>query len=84
MVPTNRRNGRFSSLRSAITIGTAVSIKPDVTTETTPDYGDSVVQDQYVAFGGAEVTLETNGYQNEVLAEITGEKIKGWRIAVCG
>ncbi|MBD9817549.1 major tail protein, partial [Enterococcus faecalis] len=60
------------------TIGTAVSIKPDVTTETTPDYGDSVVQDQYVAFGGAEVTLETNGYQNEVLAEITGgEKLKG-------
>ena len=43
-------------------------------TETTPDYGDSVVQDQYVAFGGAEVTLETNGYQNEVLAEITGGK----------
>lgn len=59
-------------------MGTAVSIKPDVTTETTPDYGDSVVQDQYVAFGGAEVKLETNGYQNEILAEITGgNKVKG-------
>ena len=68
--------GAFPVYGAPITIGTAVSIKPDVTTETTPDYGDSVVQDQY-AFGGAEVTLETNGYQNEVLAEITGEKLKG-------
>lgn len=82
--PLKDETGAFPVYGTPITIGTAVSIKPDVTTETTPDYGDSVVQDQYVAFGGAEVTLETNGYQNEVLAEITGEKIKGWRIAVCG
>ena len=75
--PLTDETGAFPVYGAPITIGTAVSIKPDVTTETTPDYGDSVVQDQYVAFGGAEVTLETNGYQNEVLAEITGEKLKG-------
>ncbi|EIA7730261.1 Ig-like domain-containing protein [Enterococcus faecalis] len=76
--PLTDEMGAFPVYGAPITIGTAVSIKPDVTTETTPDYGDSVVQDQYVAFGGAEVTLETNGYQNEVLAEITGgEKLKG-------
>ncbi|MBU5519181.1 major tail protein [Enterococcus sp. S163_ASV_20] len=76
--PLTDETGAFPVYGTPITIGTAVSIKPDVTTETTPDYGDSVVQDQYVAFGGAEVTLETNGYQNEVLAEITGgKKLKG-------
>lgn len=76
--PLTDETGAFPVYGAPITIGTAVSIKPDVTTETTPDYGDSVVQDQYVAFGGAEVTLETNGYQNEVLAEITGgKKLKG-------
>lgn len=76
--PLKDETGAFPVYGTPITIGTAVSIKPDVTTETTPDYGDSVVQDQYVAFGGAEVTLETNGYQNEVLAEITGgKKLKG-------
>lgn len=76
--PLTDETGAFPVYGAPITIGTAVSIKPDVTTETTPDYGDSVVQDQYVAFGGAEVTLETNGYQNEVLAEITGgAKLKG-------
>lgn len=62
----------------ALTMGTAVSIKPTANYETTQDYGDSVVQDQFTAFGGAEVELEANGYTHKVLSEITGGKlIKG-------
>ncbi|HBA1490847.1 TPA: phage tail protein, partial [Enterococcus faecalis] len=44
--PLKDETGAFPVYGTPITIGTAVSIKPDVTTETTPDYGDSVVQDQ--------------------------------------
>ena len=56
-------------------MGTAVSIKPTANYETTQDYGDSVVQDQFTAFGGAEVELEANGYTHKVLSTITGGKI---------
>lgn len=59
----------------ALTMGTAVSIKPTANYETTQDYGDSVVQDQFTAFGGAEVELESNGYTHKVLSEITGGKL---------
>lgn len=57
------------------TMGTAVSIKPSANYETTQDHGDSVVQDQFTAFGGAEVELEANGYTHKVLGTITGGKI---------
>ena len=65
----------FPTYGTPITIGTAVSINPTFNYETAQDYGDSVVQDQFTAFGGAEVSLTTNGYMNNVLAEITGSKI---------
>lgn len=60
---------------SALTMGTAVSIKPTANYETNQDFGDGVVQDQFTAFGGAEVELESNGYTHKVLSEITGGKL---------
>lgn len=65
----------FPTYGEPVTIGTAVSIKPSENWETTKDSGDSIVQDLFTAFGGAEVSLETNGYANKVLAEITGAKM---------
>ncbi|MGG5344048.1 major tail protein, partial [Enterococcus sp. AZ020] len=56
---------------------TAVSINPTLNYETSPDYGDGVVQDQFTAFGGAEIALTTNGYLNKVLAELTGGRMVG-------
>lgn len=58
-----------------VTIGTAVKIAPNTSYETTQDHGDGVVQDQFTAFGGAEVSLETNGYSHKVLSELTGAKL---------
>lgn len=62
---------------SVVSIGTAVSINPTLNSETTQDYGDGVVQDQFTAFGGAEITLVTNGYKNATLAALTGSKMVG-------
>lgn len=67
----------FPTYGEPVTIGTAVSINPTLNYETTPDYGDGVVQDQFTAFGGVEVSLVTNGYLNETLAAITGAKVVG-------
>lgn len=67
----------FPTYSTPVTIGTAVSINPTFNYETVQDYGDSVVQDQFTAFGGAEVSLTTNGYMNKVLAAITGSKMVG-------
>ncbi|MDT2832249.1 phage tail protein [Vagococcus carniphilus] len=67
----------FPTYGTPITIGTAVSINPTFNYETVQDFGDSVVQDQFTAFGGAEVSLVTNGYMNKVLAAITGSKMVG-------
>lgn len=67
----------FPTYGAPLTIGTAVSINPTFNYETTPDYGDGAVQDQFTAFGGAEVSLVTNGYKNEVLAGLTGSKMVG-------
>lgn len=67
----------FPTYGTPITIGTAVSINPTFNYETVQDFGDSVVQDQFTAFGGAEVSLTTNGYMNSILAEITGSKMVG-------
>lgn len=67
----------FPTYGAPVTIGTAVSINPTLNYETTPDYGDGVVQDQFTAFGGAEISLVTNGYLNETLAAITGSKMVG-------
>ncbi|HGZ4980216.1 TPA: major tail protein [Enterococcus faecalis] len=76
--PLVDESGNFPIYDEPTTIGTAVSIKPDVSTETTTDYGDSVAQDSTVSFGGAEIAMETNGYENQVLATITGAKmVKG-------
>lgn len=67
--------GNFPVYGTALPMGTAVSIKPTANYETTQDYGDSVVQDQFTAFGGAEVELEANGYTHKVLSTITGGKL---------
>lgn len=69
--------GDFPTYEEAITIGTAVNINPTFNYETAQDYGDGSVQDQFTAFGGAEVSLTTNGYMNKVLAAITGSKMVG-------
>lgn len=68
-------SGDFPEYDVPTTMGTAVSIKPSANYETTQDYGDSVVQDQFTAFGGAEVELEANGYTHKVLTTITGGKL---------
>lgn len=75
--PLTNETGDFPTYGPALTIGTAVSINPKFNYETTQDYGDNVVQDQFTAFGGAEVTLVANGYTNAVLAGLTGSKIVG-------
>jgi phi13 family phage major tail protein len=67
--------GDFPVYGEPVVMGTAVSIKPTANYETTQDFGDSVVQDQFTAFGGAEVELESNGYTHKVLSEITGGKL---------
>lgn len=70
--------GNYPTYDAPVTIGTAVSIKPSTNYETTPDYGDGTIQDQFTAFGGAEIDLETNGYAHAVLTSLTGaEMIKG-------
>lgn len=73
--PLTDESGEFPTYGESIVMGTAVSIKPSANYETTQDYGDSVVQDQFTAFGGAEVELESNGYNHKVLSAITGGKI---------
>ena len=75
--PLTDESTGFPTYGEPVTIGTAVSINPTLNYETTPDYGDGVVQDQFTAFGGAEVSLTTNGYQNKILAAITGSKMVG-------
>ncbi|MGX7163389.1 major tail protein [Enterococcus massiliensis] len=65
----------FPTYDKAVVMGTAVSVKPSANYETAQDFGDSVVQDQFTAFGGAEVELEANGYTHKVLTTITGGKI---------
>jgi len=75
--PLSDDTGDFPTYGEPVTIGTAVSINPTLNYETTPDYGDGVIQDQFTAFGGAEIALTVNGYQNKVLAAITGSKIVG-------
>lgn len=75
--PMEDESADFPTYREPVTIGTAVTINPTLNYETTPDYGDGVVQDQNTAFGGAEVALTTNGYINSVLAELTGAKMVG-------
>lgn len=73
--PLKDDSGDFPVYDEPIVMGTAVSIKPSANYETTQDHGDSVVQDQFTAFGGAEVELEANGYTHKVLGTITGGKI---------
>ncbi|OTN86305.1 major tail protein [Enterococcus sp. 7E2_DIV0204] len=75
--PMDDESADFPTYKEPITIGTAVSINPTLNYETSPDYGDGVVQDQFTAFGGAEVALTTNGYINSVLAALTGAKMVG-------
>lgn len=70
--PLEDETGTYPVYGEAITIGTAVSINPSINTETAQDYGDSVIQDQFTAFGGAELSLTTNGYTHKVLSELTG------------
>lgn len=70
--PLTDESGTYPVYGAPVVIGTAVSIKPDVKYETAQDYGDSVPQDQFTAFGGAEISLTTNGYTHKVLSEITG------------
>lgn len=65
----------FPTYAEPITIGTAVGVKVSTSYETNQDYGDGVIQDQFTAFGGAEIGLVTNGYQNKILADITGGKV---------
>ena len=77
-------SSEFPIYDEPLTIGTAVSIKPTFNYETTPDYGDGVVQDQFTAFGGAEISLTTNGYKNEVLAGLTGSTLVGGGILRSG
>ncbi|OPH26825.1 phage tail protein, partial [Enterococcus faecium] len=45
--PLKDETGTFPVYDTALTMGTAVSIKPTANYETTQDYGDSVVQDQF-------------------------------------
>lgn len=73
--PLKDETGELPVYDTAMTMGTAVSIKPTANYETTQDYGDSVVQDQFTAFGGAEVELRANGYSHKVLTAITGGKL---------
>ena len=73
--PLEDETGNFPVYGTALPMGTAVSIKPTANYETTQDYGDSVAQDQFTAFGGAEVELEANGYTHKVLSTITGGKL---------
>lgn len=73
--PLKDETGELPVYDTAMTMGTAVSIKPTANYETTQDYGDSVVQDQFTEFGGAEVELEANGYSHKVLTAITGGKL---------
>lgn len=73
--PLVDENGADTTWGTPTTIGTAVSIKPAANYETTQDYGDSVIQDQFTAFGGAEIDLETNGYTHQTLSEITGGQL---------
>lgn len=73
--PLTDDTGDFPVYGEPVVMGTAVSIKPTANYETTQDFGDSVVQDQFTAFGGAEVELESNGYTHKVLSEITGGKL---------
>lgn len=73
--PLKDDSGDFPVYDEPIVMGTAVSIKPSANYETTQDYGDSRVQDQFTAFGGAEVELESNGYTHKVLSTITGGKL---------
>lgn len=73
--PLKDDTGEFPEYDAPIVMGTAVSIKPSANYETSPDYGDSRVQDQFTAFGGAEVELESNGYTHKVLTTITGGKL---------
>jgi len=75
--PMDDESADFPTYKEPVTIGTAVSINPTLNYETSPDYGDGVVQDQFTAFGGAEVALTTNGYINSVLAALTGAKMVG-------
>lgn len=75
--PLKDESTDFPTYGEPVTIGTAVSINPTLNYETTPDYGDGVVQDQFTAFGGAEISLTTNGYVNSVLAALTGSKMVG-------
>ncbi|EMF0179434.1 phage tail protein [Enterococcus hirae] len=73
--PLKDETGELPVYDTAMTMGTAVSIKPTANYETIQDYGDSVVQDQFTSFGGAEVELEANGYSHKVLTAITGGKL---------
>lgn len=73
--PLKDDSGDFPTYETPVPIGTAVSIKPSANYETNQDYGDSVVQDQFTAFGGAEVELEANGYTHKVLSALTGGKL---------
>lgn len=75
--PLTDDTGEFPTYGTPLTIGTAVSINPTYNQETTQDYGDSTIQDQYTSFGGVEIALTTNGYKNEVLAGLTGSKLVG-------
>lgn len=72
--PLEDETADFPTYGTPIVMGTAVNISPDFSYETAQDYGDGVVQDQFTAFGGATVTLEANGYTQEVLAKMTGGK----------
>lgn len=73
--PLTDESTDFPTYAEPLPMGTAVSIKPTANYETTQDFGDSMVQDQFTAFGGAEVELEANGYTHKVLSTITGGKI---------
>lgn len=73
--PLIDESGDIPKWDSPTTIGTAVGVKPTTNYETTKDHGDGVVQDQFTAFGGADVEVETNGYTHKALSDITGGKI---------
>ncbi|MGX4686305.1 major tail protein [Vagococcus sp. JNUCC 83] len=82
--PLIEETSDFPTYGTPITIGTAVSISPTFNYETTQDYGDGIVQDQFTAFGGAEVSLTTNGYTNKVLSDISGATFVGGGILRSG
>lgn len=75
--PISDDTTEFPTYGSPVTIGTAVSINPTLNYETALDYGDGTPQDQFTAFGGAEIALTTNGYVNATLAALTGSKMVG-------